>query len=54
MYSTYLKFGNERACVIEPYGERRFFSPFPKIQFSSERDELFFGPANMGSINLFF
>jgi hypothetical protein len=36
-YSTYLKFGHARARAREPYGERRFFSAFPKIQICRTR-----------------
>jgi hypothetical protein len=38
-YSTYPKFGNTRENLME----KGFFSAFPKIQFSSERDEFFLG-----------
>jgi hypothetical protein len=54
IYSSYLKFGNVRARVREPYGERRFFSAFPKIKFSSDCNDFFFVVAIMGSIKLIF
>jgi hypothetical protein len=38
----------------EPYGKKAFFSAFPKIQFSPEREEFLLAIAIIVRIKLFF
>ncbi len=44
----YPKFGNARARARESYGEMRFLSAIRKIQFLSDRDEIFFSRSHYG------